>query len=122
MIKIRRVFDKFALNNETRVLVDRFWPRGIKKSSRKIDLWLKNIGPSNELRKWFSHDPKKWVEFKRRYKEELKTNKDLLKLLRLARMDDNVVLVYSSRDEKHNNAVVLLQIIERKLKSKSQIY
>ena len=122
MIKIRRVFDKFALNNETRVLVDRFWPRGIKKSSRKIDLWLKNIGPSNELRKWFSHDPKKWVEFKRRYKEELKTNKDLLKLLRLARMDDNVVLVYSSRDEKHNNAVVLLQIVERKLKSKSQIY
>ncbi len=122
MIKIKRVFDKFALNNETRVLVDRFWPRGIKKSSRKIDLWLKNIGPSNELRKWFSHDPKKWVEFKRRYKEELKTNKDLLKLLRLARMDDNVVLVYSSRDEKHNNAVVLLQIVERKLKSKSQIY
>ncbi len=122
MIKIKRVFDKFALNNETRVLVDRFWPRGIKKSSRKIDLWLKNIGPSNELRKWFSHDPKKWAEFKRRYKEELKTNKDLLKLLRLARMDDNVVLVYSSRDEKHNNAVVLLQIIERKLKSKSQIY
>ena len=122
MIKIRRVFDKFALNNETRVLVDRFWPRGIKKSSRKIDLWLKNIGPSNELRKWFSHDPKKWEEFKRRYKEELKTNKDLLKLLRLARMDDNVVLVYSSRDEKHNNAVVLLQIVERKLKSKSQIY
>ena len=122
MIKIKRVFDKFALNNETRVLVDRFWPRGIKKSSRKIDLWLKNIGPSNELRKWFSHDPKKWVEFKRRYKEELKTNKDLLKLLRLARMDDNVVLVYSSRDEKHNNAVVLLQIVEKKLKSKSQIY
>ncbi len=122
MIKIKRVFDKFALNNETRVLVDRFWPRGIKKSSRKIDLWLKNIGPSNELRKWFSHDPKKWAEFKRRYKEELKTNKDLLKLLRLARMDDNVVLVYSSRDEKHNNAVVLLQIVERKLKSKSQIY
>ena len=122
MIKIKRVFDKFALNNETRVLVDRFWPRGIKKSSRKIDLWLKNIGPSNELRKWFSHDPKKWVEFKRRYKEELKTNKDLLKLLRLARMDDNVVLVYSSQDEKHNNAVVLLQIVERKLKSKSQIY
>ncbi len=122
MIKIRRVFDKFALNNETRVLVDRFWPRGIKKSSRKIDLWLKNIGPSNELRKWFSHDPKKWMEFKRRYKEELKTNKDLLKLLRLARMDDNVVLVYSSRDEKHNNAVVLLQIVEKKLKSKSQIY
>ena len=122
MIKIKRVFDKFALNNETRVLVDRFWPRGIKKSSRKIDLWLKNIGPSNELRKWFSRDPKKWMEFKRRYKEELKTNKDLLKLLRLARMDDNVVLVYSSRDEKHNNAVVLLQIVEKKLKSKSQIY
>ncbi|MCL4381154.1 MAG: DUF488 family protein [Candidatus Marsarchaeota archaeon] len=122
MIRIKRVFDKFALNNETRVLVDRFWPRGIKKSSRKIDLWLKNIGPSNELRKWFSHDPKKWMEFKTRYKEELKTNKDLLKLLRLARMDDNVVLVYSSSDEKHNTAVVLLQIIEKKLKSKSQIY
>ena len=122
MVKIRRVFNKAILNNETRVLVDRFWPRGIKKSSHKIDLWLKNIGPSNELRKWFSHDPKKWIEFKRRYKEELKTNKELLKLLRLARMDDNVVLVYSSRDEKHNNAVVLLQIVEKKLKSKTIIY
>ncbi len=121
MIKIKRISEKFDSDTENRILVDRLWPRGIKRNTKKVDLWLKNIGPSNELRKWFSHDPAKWKEFKKRYVNELKLNKDLDKLVRIARIDDPIVLVYGSSDIKHNNAVVLFEVLKRKLKNKKNI-
>lgn len=116
MIKIIRIYDNFnPLNNENRILVDRLWPRGIKRNTKKVDLWLKNIGPSNELRKWFSHDLSKWAKFKEKYIKELKINKDLDKLVRIAKNEGSIILVYASKDEKHNNAVVLLSVLKKKL-------
>lgn len=76
MFKIKRVYEKYGKEDGFRVLIDRLWPRGISKKKGKIDLWLKEVGPSNELRKWFGHDPKKWTVFKTRYKKELKVKKD----------------------------------------------
>lgn len=96
-----------------RVLVDRMWLRGLSKEKAKIDLWLKDIAPSNDLRKWFAHDPKKWEEFQKRYKEELQTKNELIvKIKGLENDKETITLIYSAKDDKHNNALVLMDLIQ----------
>jgi uncharacterized protein YeaO (DUF488 family) len=94
------------------VLVDRLWPRGISKDAAAFDLWMKDIGPSNELRQWFGHDPKKWPDFRKKYRRELKTKIDLLDELKdLAKRHSTLTLLYGARDEKHNQAAVIAELL-----------
>lgn len=116
MIMVKRVYEKFLITDGRKVLVERLWPRGIRRSTANVDIWLKNVAPSNELRKWFSHDPKKWMAFKKKYNHELEDNKTVEHLLAIVESTDPVTLVYSSSDQKHNSAIVLQQFIERRLK------
>lgn len=111
MIRIKRIYDQILPEDGKRILVDRLWPRGIKKDQAKIDEWLKDIAPSNELRKWFSHDPSKWPEFKRRYIKELKDKSNLIEKLRADAKKGNITLLFSAKDIEHNNAVVLMEVI-----------
>ncbi|AFZ69871.1 hypothetical protein Calag_0081 [Caldisphaera lagunensis DSM 15908] len=113
MIKLKRVYDKVDEEDGLRILVERLWPRGIKKEEKKIDLWLKEIAPSNELRKWFHHDPNKWEEFKNRYYQELNNKKDIVnKLLEIIKNNKNVTFLYSTKEKNYNNAVALKEYIE----------
>jgi uncharacterized protein YeaO (DUF488 family) len=113
-IQIKRIYENYSYQDGFRILVDRLWPRGIKKEKAKIDLWFKEIAPSDKLRKWFKHDISKWEEFKKRYKEEIKQNKESLKkLIDIVKNKKIVTLVFSAKDEKHNNAVVLREILMR---------
>ena len=116
MIRIERIYGSEPVRGkkEIRVLADRLWPRGIKKEKAAIDEWLKDIAPSNELRAWFGHDPEKWPEFKRRYFRELDGRQDLVDSLIGLKKKGTVVLLYSSKDEEHNNAVALKEYIENK--------
>ena len=121
MIKIKRAYEKPSKDNGYRILVDRLWPRGVTKNKAKIDLWLKEVSPSNELRKWFSHDLEKWNEFKKRYRIELKKNKDLLQKIKEVEKENKIVtLVYAAKDDAHNNAVFLLEELN-KLKSLREV-
>lgn len=114
MFEIKRVYETATRNDGPRFLVERLWPRGIKKTSLKMDAWLKDVAPSTELRRWFSHDPDKWQEFRRRYFSELKRHEEALRPLREAgRQHAKVTLLYSSRDEEHNNAVALREYLEK---------
>lgn len=110
-IHLKRAYDVPAPGDGKRVLIDRIWPRGVKKEDAKIDLWLKDIAPSTELRKWFGHDPARWADFRRRYREELRGSEALAELRRLSR-EGKVTLVYAARDVEHNNAVVLKSLID----------
>ncbi|QNR07002.1 DUF488 domain-containing protein [Macrococcoides canis] len=110
MYKLARIYDE-DIPKGKRVLVDRVWPRGISKEDAKLDEWLKNIAPSTDLRKWFDHDPDKFDDFKKKYKDELKDN-DAVKELK--DMKGTVVLLYGAKDEKHNHAVVLKEYMEDK--------
>ena len=113
MIKIKRIYESWYLDDGFRILVDRLWPRGVSKEKAKIDLWMKEIAPSNELRKWFSHDLSKWNEFRRRYLVELQNKGDLLKkILDIEKEKSVITLLYSARDKEHNNAVVLEDILK----------
>lgn len=94
----------------TRILIDRLWPRGLSKKDAQVDRWLKEVAPSTELRKWFGHDPEKWAEFKKRYRAELKDNPALAGLIEVAREGD-ITLVYAAKDQMHNHAVVLEEIL-----------
>ncbi len=112
MITLKRVYDKPDETDGRRVLVDRLWPRGLSKEKAKIDFWWKEIAPSDELRKWFSHDPGKWSEFKKNYISELKNKKDLLQEINNFDVrDKNLALLYGAKDEEHNNAVVLKEFL-----------
>jgi uncharacterized protein YeaO (DUF488 family) len=113
-IRIKRVYDEPSQDDGKRILVDRLWPRGLTKEKAKVDLWMKEVAPSNELRKWFAHDPEKWPEFKRRYVEELKTQSEPLAQLRQETSHGAVTLLYGAKDEEHNEAVVLLELLQRK--------
>ena len=107
-VKLKRVYLKPEKSDGCRVLVDRLWPRGLTKSKAKVDHWLRDIAPSNELRKWYGHDPKRWPEFKRRYRAELKGEKDAVKDLRvLLRQHRSLTFLFSSKEEKLNNAAAL---------------
>ena len=96
-----------------RILVERLWPRGVTKTQAKLDLWLKEIAPSMELRKWFGHDPDKWVGFRQRYLKELRQKTDLIKMLRRKAREGDITLVYAARDEAHNGALVLKQFLQK---------
>ncbi|WP_410510314.1 DUF488 family protein [Methanosarcina hadiensis] len=98
-----------------RVLVDRLWPRGLRKNEVKFDLWLKEIAPSDELRKWFSHDPEKWEEFRRRYLKELELNEDYVQELIEKAKKIDLTLLYAAKDENLNNATVLKEFLESRL-------
>ena len=115
MFKLKRAYEPAARGDGYRVLVDRLWPRGIRKTDLALDAWLKEVAPSPELRKWFGHDPKRWPEFKRRYLEELKADPASRQLQELAERaaGSTVTLVFSSHDAEHNNAVVLKNELER---------
>lgn len=110
---VKRAYDSPEKADGERILVDRLWPRGLAKAKAKIDVWLKDVAPSTELRQWFGHDPEKWSEFKKRYRAELKGSEALAELCTLAGKGD-ITLVYGARDENHNQALVLKQILDRK--------
>jgi uncharacterized protein YeaO (DUF488 family) len=114
MIKIKRVYDSPAKDDGFRILVDRLWPRGMTKEKAKVDLWLKEVAPSNDLRQWFAYDPKKWQEFQSRYKAELKDKPELLaKIKQMEKEKRTVTLLYSTKEIEHNNAVALRAILEK---------
>ncbi len=111
-IKVKRVYEKSEKEDGYRILVDRLWPRGISKDEAKINMWLKEIAPSNELRKWFSHDPAKWNSFMEKYKRELEGKKEIIEQIKALEKENGIVtFLYSAKDEKHNNAIALKNII-----------
>jgi uncharacterized protein YeaO (DUF488 family) len=113
MVKLKRIYATPDSMDGYRVLVDRLWPRGVSKEKAHIELWMKEIGPSDRLRKWFGHDPKRWVEFQKRYREELRTKTGLIDELRqLERKHRTLTLTYGARDEEHNQAVVLSSVLK----------
>ena len=111
-LRIKRVYEGYSEDDGYRILVDRLWPRGVKKEDLTYDVWAKDIAPSNELRKWFGHDPKKWNEFQKRYYEELDENKDLVQRIISDSGSDKFTLIYSAKDTVHNQAVVIKKYIE----------
>jgi len=113
-IRIKRAYEEPDREDGTRILVDRLWPRGLTKEKARVDLWLKDVAPSTELRKWFAHDPDKWTEFESRYQEELKRNKEQLSLLRQEAAKGPVTLVYGAKDQQHNEAVILQKLLTAK--------
>jgi uncharacterized protein YeaO (DUF488 family) len=113
MVKIKRVYAPKEQQDGKRFLVERLWPRGIKKDSLPMEAWLKEIAPSNELRRWFSHDPEKWRKFKQRYWAELDEQADIIGSLREAAHRRTITLLYSARNEDYNNAVALKEYLEK---------
>ena len=112
-IKIKRVYEKPEKEDGFRILVDRLWPRGLTKEKAGIDIWLKDIAPSTELRKWFGHDADKWSEFGKRYRHELKGKEEQMSLLKDQVKKGMVTLVYGAKDEEHNEALVLKQLLQQ---------
>jgi uncharacterized protein YeaO (DUF488 family) len=112
-IRLKRVYEPPAEEDGYRVLVERLWPRGISKDRAEVDLWLKGVSPSPELRKWYAHDPAKWEEFQDRYRAELEQNPELEKLRRLIGEKKTVTFVYAARDEERNSALVLKRFLEQ---------
>jgi uncharacterized protein YeaO (DUF488 family) len=109
-LKIKRVYEKPEKSDGMRILIDRLWPRGLSKEKAEVALWLKEIAPSTELRKWFDHDPEKWEEFQKRYRAELEEKNEAVQSLRDKMREGVVTLVYGAKDEEHNDAVVLAEI------------
>jgi uncharacterized protein YeaO (DUF488 family) len=110
-VKLKRAYESPAPEDGTRILIDRLWPRGVSKKKAALDQWMKQIAPSAELRKWFGHDPARWEQFRRRYVEEVHHNLALLDQLRSFARQGPITLVYSARDEVHNDALVLRDLI-----------
>lgn len=116
-MRVRRVYDPPEPADGFRVLVDRLWPRGLTKEAARVDLWARELAPSHGLRRWFGHDPSRWEEFRRRYREELQrpeVQEALAELVKRARAG-NVTLLFGARDERHNNAVVLAEVLRDRL-------
>lgn len=116
MIKTKRVYDPPEPEDGARFLIDRLWPRGIKKDALNLNSWLKDITPSNQLRIWFGHEPEKWDEFRKRYFAELDSRTEAVRLLIESASHDNVTLLYSAKDTSHNNAIVLKEYLEKQVK------
>ncbi len=110
-IQIKRVYEKRDAQDGFRILVDRLWPRGLTKEKAAADLWLKNIAPSTELRKWFNHDPEKWKEFQKKYQKELKENKEAVSVLKEHMKQGPVTLLYGAKDQEHNEAQVIKELV-----------
>jgi uncharacterized protein YeaO (DUF488 family) len=117
VIRIKRVYEKPAASDGRRLLIDRVWPRGLKKNNLALDGWLKEVAPSDRLRKWFGHDPRKWREFRRRYFAELRTNAATWAPILETARESNVALLYGARDSEHNNATALKEFLTAKLKN-----
>jgi uncharacterized protein YeaO (DUF488 family) len=112
MIELKRAYEKPSLNDGFRVLVERLWPRGLSKENAQLDLWLKDVSPSPELRRWYGHDPAKWTEFQKRYRAELKERKEDLSFLKEKSTGETVTLVYATRDQEHNSALILKKVLD----------
>src|SRR5512146_602714 len=118
MIEVKRAYEHANKDDGQRILVERLWPRGVKKEELRLDQWIKDIAPSTALRQWFQHDPAKWSEFRRRYFRELEEHADAWRpLLALARRG-RVTLIYSAHDTEHNNAVALEEFLRAKMRAK----
>ncbi len=115
MLKLKRVYDPPSKDDGKRILVDRLWPRGIRREDAKIDEWLKDIAPSDELRRWFSHNPSKWQEFRIKYRQELKDKIELIDKIRKEAKKGTVTLLFAAKDAEHNNAIVLKEVIEESI-------
>jgi len=113
MIKVKRVYDQPKKSDGVRILVDRLWPRGMTKEKAGIDLWLRDIAPSDALRKWSHHDPERWPEFKKRYFTELADHTEELKIILSESKGKTVTLLFAAKDEQHNNAVALSEYLEK---------
>lgn len=114
-IKLKRIYNKPQEHDGVRILVERLWPRGLSKNDAAVDLWLKDLAPSTELRKWFGHDPSKWNEFKKRYFAELENSRESVNELIGIMGKGDVTLAYASKDEEHNNSVALKEYVENRL-------
>jgi uncharacterized protein YeaO (DUF488 family) len=112
MIKLKRVYDDPSQKDGLRVLVERLWPRGLTKKRAAIDLWLQDVAPSSKLRKWFGHDPARWEQFQKRYWQELREQKEAVKLLKQKGKNSTVTLVYAARDKDHNGALALNRFLQ----------
>jgi uncharacterized protein YeaO (DUF488 family) len=112
MIHLKRAYEEPSTNDGLRVLVERLWPRGLTKERAAVELWLKDVAPSPELRKWFGHDPARWEQFQERYRRELREKLDAVLLLKQKAKEGRVSLVYAARDEEHNGALVLKRILQ----------
>ena len=110
-VKVKRAYEPASQSDGMRVLVDRLWPRGVKKTDAKVDEWMKDIAPSTELRKWFGHDPARWPEFWDRYAAEIKQHPEQLQHLRALASEGPLTLIFSAHDEEHNNAIVVRDLI-----------
>lgn len=113
MIQLKRAYEPASKEDGQRILVERLWPRGISKEKADLTAWLKDVAPSPELRKWFSHDPAKWEEFRKRYWAELKQHPEALVQLKQYTRRGKVTFVYGARDEQHNSAVLLKEYLEK---------
>jgi uncharacterized protein YeaO (DUF488 family) len=117
MIKIKRIYEDPVKTDGYRILIDRLWPRGVTKKRAKIDLWLKEVTPSDKLRKWYSHDPQKWSEFQNKYKTELIDKLDSLNQIKTIEKEQEIVtLLYAAKDEKLTHAIVLQKILVNNIK------
>lgn len=112
MVKIKRIYDPPLPGDGKRIYIDRLWPRGLKKEEAQFDEWIKEVSPSDGLRKWFGHDPVKWPEFRKMYRKELESKREILERLRDEGRKATVTLLYSARDTEHNNAVVMKEMVE----------
>ena len=110
-VKLKRAYEPPAVDDGARILIDRLWPRGVKKANAAIDEWMREIAPSTELRKWFGHDPKRWPEFQHRYESEIRQHPEQFERLRALARRGRITLVFSARDQAHNDAVVLKDLL-----------
>jgi uncharacterized protein YeaO (DUF488 family) len=111
MVKIKRIYESPSIDDGKRIYIDRLWPRGMKKEEVKMDEWLKEVSPSDRLRKWFGHDPSKYAEFKRRYKKELEEHSGILERIRKEAKKGTVTLLFSAKDVEHNNATAMKELL-----------
>jgi uncharacterized protein YeaO (DUF488 family) len=120
LIRVKRVYEQPSDQDGFRVLVDRLWPRGLRKNEARFDLWIKEIAPENRLRKWFSHDPEKWEEFRKCYLKELEHKEEYVQQLLVKARETDLTLLYAAKDENLNNAVVLKEYLESRLEIENQ--
>lgn len=120
MLKLKRAYEPRSRSDGTRILVERLWPRGLSKAALHVDAWLKDVGPSTELRQWFNHDPDKWTTFRARYFRELDSKPDAWRPIVSAARRGAVTFVYSSRDTRHNNAVALKDYLQTKIRTRAR--
>jgi uncharacterized protein YeaO (DUF488 family) len=116
MLKVKRVYEPPSREDGKRILIDRLWPRGLKKEEARVDEWLRDLAPSTELRKWYGHDPAKWTEFKKRYKKELDKQSDLLERIKTEAGKGTVTLVFAAKDSERCNAAALKEMLGEKRK------